>query len=111
MKPINAMELSVTADLSEASLEEALLDITKKLPKKDKGLYFGELHVPSQLFSEAYIILTMSRFIKLQFKDIILYPVIDTGYDVDEWSVTVTHWEFKNNSPQRIQYTVWSPGA
>ena len=111
MKPINAMELSVTADLSEASLEQALLDITKKLPKKGQGFYYGEVRVPSQLFSAAYILLNMNSFLKIQFKNIDLYPAIDMGYDVDEWSVTVTHWEFKNNSPQRIQYTVWSPGA
>ena len=74
MKPINAMELSVTADLAEASLEQALLDITKKLPKKGQGVYYGELHVPSQLFSEAYMITRVNNYIKLLFKVIYYQP-------------------------------------
>lgn len=116
MKPENAMELSTAADLCEAAMEWALDMIEEKLPirpkKERQQMFYGELHVPSQTLATAYYLTNYSGFLRLKYKNINIYTRLDTGYDMDEWSIKVGAYRYdKNGNPTHTSYIVWSPGA
>jgi len=109
MKPDNALELEISADLSEASLETALLMVAAKLSKKQ--INYGWISIPSQSLGTGVMITKYSSFFKLSFPSIHLSLEINSEYDVDEWSVTINNWDFSNEKPTNKSFTVWSAGA
>jgi len=111
MKPDNAIKITTDMDLSEAALEEALIIISKKLPKNNKGLNYGWLTIPSQSLGVAVLLTKYSSFIELGFPSVHLSIEISAQYDVDEWSVTVNNWDFEGKDSGNNPITVWSSGV
>lgn len=113
MKPEGAKELEVSADLSVFSCEQAIAMAEPELnpeilTRKDifecKTIRGVIIRVASQNLNVAYevrdrLFLPKSTFVSVD---------LDTGYDVDEWSVEVV--EHKADGPSE-KSIVWSPGA
>lgn len=102
-KPHNAIELSIAADLTSCSFQDALTLITEKAMElgwyKSRIISNKILRVPSQLMGIAIMLRVEDHF----------HIDISFTYGVDEWSL---HREKYNGlDKEDDEIIVWSPGA
>lgn len=105
MKPEGALELSVPADLSYASIGWAEDEAKKELFREVEFDYKNKIDYTIKVNScDMGHAITMGYVIKGTVE-------VDFSYHEDEWSLTVGYYDMHPKEFKRHEVTVWSPGA